>query len=357
MSGPDEPETVIATWFGAYRYRGTQPVAAYPVPHDAAAVVERRRLRRDGRLTPEEEQLLAEAAGQRLRSRDRRFAARGVEFRADGPDPRVPLPPGWAPTELRDSLLASGAEDLRASWDPSIHVEEAVRALADLDRALNLVAERLGSWAGREALGSAPQDGELTVPLAQAIERGQWTPQESLPGPDPALSEARRSLAHVFLEMRATRSALEASVERALPVRAANLSHLLGPNLAARLISQARGLDRLARMPASTVQVLGAEHAFFEHLRGRAPPPRHGLLFQHPTIQSAPRRQRGKLARALAGKAAIAARLDLAGTALDPTLKAQYERRTADVRAQAAREKAGGKRRLRAPLDRATEDR
>ena len=355
MSPRPEAETVVATWFGAYRFRGSQLVAAYPVPHEAAAIADRRRIRHEGRLTPEEEQLLSEAAGRDLRSRDRRFASRGVRFDGDPQAWTLPLPPGWAPSELRDSLLASAAEDLIASWDPSIHVEEAVRALADLDRALNLVAERLGSWAGRDSLGREPEGQDRSVPLAQAIDRGDWANSEALPGPDPALAEARRSLAHVFLEMRATRAALEASVERALPVRAANLSHLLGPTLAALLISHARGLDRLARMPASTVQVLGAERAFFEHLRGRAPPPRHGLLFQHPTIQSTPRRQRGKLARALAGKAAIAARLDLAGTPLNVTLKEQYDRRAAEIRAQAARERAGGKRRLRPPLDRAPE--
>jgi nucleolar protein 56 len=80
-------------------------------------------------------------------------------------------------------------------------------------------------------------------------------------------------------------------------------------------------------MPASTVQVLGAERAFFEHLRGNAPPPRHGLLFLHPAIQSASRHERGKLARTLAGKVAIAARLDRAGAPVDPSLGRAFEAR------------------------------
>lgn len=353
---PDPPDEIVPTWFGVYRLQGGRVVAGYPFPHDASELAGRRAARRRGELTPEEERLLTEATGHRLQSRDRRFAPRGVEISAGGATTEIPVPAGWAPAELRDALLVAGGEELRASWDPSVHVEEAVRALADLDRALNLVAERLSSWAGRDALGHDGSEVASPARLAQAITDGRWGRTDALPEVDPALADARRALAQVFLEMKNARAALDAGVERALPTRAANLSKLLGPDLAARLISQARGLDRLARLPASTVQVLGAERAFFEHLRGRASPPRHGLLFQHPTIQSAPRKQRGKLARALAGKASIAARLDLSGAAVDPRLAAQYDRRVAEIRAQSARAKSRPKGGSRPPLDRAPED-
>src|SRR5208283_3772568 len=103
----------------------------------------------------------------------------------------------------------------------------------------------------------------------------------------------------LYRSISAVQARFETSVSEALPRRAPNVSALLGPLLAARMLAQAGGLDRLARLPASTIQVLGAEKAFFEHLRGRAPPPKHGLLFLHPSIQGAPRRLRGKLARAL----------------------------------------------------------
>ena len=63
-------------------------------------------------------------------------------------------------------------------------------------------------------------------------------------------------------------------------------------------------------LPASTIQVLGAEKALFRALKTGARPPKHGLLFQHPLIHSAPKWQRGKIARAIASKVAIAARID-----------------------------------------------
>jgi nucleolar protein 56 len=79
----------------------------------------------------------------------------------------------------------------------------------------------------------------------------------------------------------------------------------------ARLVSKAGSLRRLAFSSASTIQVLGAEKALFRALKSGARPPKHGLLFQHPMVHSAPKWQRGKIARAVASKVAIAARIDM----------------------------------------------
>ena len=67
---------------------------------------------------------------------------------------------------------------------------------------------------------------------------------------------------------------------------------------------------RLARLPAGTVQVLGAEKAFFNHLKTGASPPKHGHIFMHPWISRSPRWVRGKIARTMAAKASIAAKID-----------------------------------------------
>ena len=185
------------------------------------------------------------------------------------------------------------------------------------------------------------------------------TDAETTFGPtEPSVRAARRRVAELYRSVTAVRDELSAAVNAAVPQRTPNLSALLGAELAARLLAQAGNLDRLARFPASTIQVLGAEKAFFEHLRGRAPPPRHGLLFLHPAIQSAPRAERGKLARALAGKAAIAARLDRAGAPADPTLSRAFEARRARVReAGRARGRGGRRRDSGKPLHRASRDR
>jgi nucleolar protein 56 len=238
---------------------------------------------------------------------------------------------------LREILLSDAEERLRASWDPSVHLQETVRAIEELDATLNLLGERLESWSRRDVRDAGLDEVGSTATLATQLAEGRATTDPSLGPVDPAVEEARATLARLYLEVLRSRNRLESSLAEAMPRRAPNLTALLGPTLAARLIAQAGGLDRLARLPASTVQVLGAENAFFEHLRGRGPPPRHGLLFLHPDIQGRPRRDRGKLARALAGKTSIAARLDREGSPLRPELLAEFRARSEAVRQQGKR--------------------
>ena len=313
---------VVTMWYGTFLVEGDRVVESVLAPATAEALAERARMRQTGRTTPEEDELLGTRGSEPWSTRDRRLADRGLRW-----DLRAPAaPPGATAVPdralERDALLAAADRALADAWDPSVHVEEAVRAAADLDRAANLVGERLSSWVARDAPDVDPANPDAA---ARRVLAGAT---DSAYGPaDPAVRDARRRLADLYQSIARTRSELANAVKGAVPESTPNLSALLGPDLAARLLAQARGLDRLARLPASTIQVLGAERAFFEHLRGRAPPPRHGLLFLHPAIQSAPRAERGKLARTLAAKVAIAARLDRAGTPLDPSLLRAFEAR------------------------------
>jgi nucleolar protein 56 len=327
------PTELVATWFGAFEMDGDRVLRTYLAPADTAALVERMRVRRSGVRVPEEERLLAGALPGAHVTRDRRLVTPSVTLAVIGTAPPTAKGQGIDPALRRAVFLAVAETALAEAWDPSIHVEEAVRSMTDLDSVRNLVGERLVSWSSRDMPPSeeGPEDASRA---ARSLEEG-IAPDPTRAPEEPELLEARRKLARLYRTIAEVRDDLDVAVSAALPRRAPNVSALLGPLLAARMLSQAGGLARLARLPASTVQMLGAEKAFFDHLRGRAPPPRHGLLFLHPTIQGAPRRQRGKLARALAGKVAIAARLDLAGADVRPELKASYEARRAEVRAQA----------------------
>ncbi|MFY9801034.1 MAG: NOP5/NOP56 family protein [Methanoregula sp.] len=107
-----------------------------------------------------------------------------------------------------------------------------------------------------------------------------------------------------------TRTALAKEVSARANSVMPNTSALIGGLVAARLLSHAGGLLSLSRLPASAIQVLGARTALFSHLKTRSPCPKHGIIFQHRRVHNAPREVRGKVARVLAGKLAIAARLD-----------------------------------------------
>lgn len=345
--------SVVSTWYGAFLVDGSNVVRARPTPADVEHLLASVRRRREGRLTSEEEQLLAEKNDETWTTRDRRLAAHGLLFDVHAPGPTDALRGTADPALFRAVLLEDADHSLTATWDPSIHVEEAVRAAADLDRVQNLIGERLGSWVARDAPELDRGDHRRVVETAL----GASSPG-ALGPVDPALTEARRRLAELYRSVERARSDLERAVASAMPERTPNLVSLLGAELSARLLAQAGGLERLARLPASTIQVLGAERAFFEHLRGHAPPPRHGLLFLHPALQSAGRLERGRLARALAGKVAIAARLDQAGAPLNPSLERAFSQRREALRARRSGPKrAGGRNRSRAPLHRAAGDR
>lgn len=109
------------------------------------------------------------------------------------------------------------------------------------------------------------------------------------------------------------REELESYIEEIAEEEMENLGTLLGPLLAARLVSLAGGLEELAKKPSSTVQMLGAEKALFRYLKGKGTPPKHGILFQHNFVNSLHPDKRGKMARFLANKSAMAARLDQYG--------------------------------------------
>ena len=86
---------------------------------------------------------------------------------------------------------------------------------------------------------------------------------------------------------------------------------------------------------ASTLQVLGAEKALFRYLKRRGKPPKHGVIYQYPDIRGAPKWQRGKIARALAGKLSIAARIDaMSGEFEGNKLAADLKARIASIKAK-----------------------
>jgi nucleolar protein 56 len=343
---------IVTTWFGVFLVERDRVVEARPFRSEDLGDRLRRRLA--GETVPEERELLQRTAPGPVATRDRRLATQpGVVL---GGRSRLAIDPadyGVAATSLRSIALEVAEESLRASWDPSIHVQEAVRSLADLDEVKNLLGERLVSWGSRDLADPELAGSEGADSMARSLAEGARSDDPTFTPEEPELVRARQSLAELYRSIESVHASLESSVSEALPRRAPNVSALLGPLLAARMLAQVGGLDRLARLPASTIQMLGAEKAFFEHLRGRAPPPRHGLLFLHPSIQGAPRRQRGKLARALAGKVAIAARIDREGGGIRPELKSAYEARSAAVRTAGT----GKARRSRPPLDGAAQDR
>jgi len=91
---------------------------------------------------------------------------------------------------------------------------------------------------------------------------------------------------------------------------APNLSTLIGETVGARLISKAGSLTNLAKYPASTLQILGAEKALFRALKACGNTPKFGLIYQSPFIGRASTKDKGRISRFLANKCSIATRID-----------------------------------------------
>jgi nucleolar protein 56 len=181
-----------------------------------------------------------------------------------------------------------------------LQIVQMVNALDDLVQTSNLLSERLDSWS-------------LIPTPSKKIQ-----PFENLSSM--VNKEAER---------------LEKQIDEDMQKIAPNTSALIGPVIGARMIALAGGLERLAFMPASTIQILGAEKALFRFKKEGGRPPKHGVIFQHPSVNKAPPKDRGKIARAFAAKIAIAVKADVfTKRDISDTLKEDLEKRLKEIRSQ-----------------------
>jgi len=127
------------------------------------------------------------------------------------------------------------------------------------------------------------------------------------------------------------RKELSTYLQSKMGLVAPNLSTLIGDVVGARLISHAGSLTNLAKAPASTVQILGAEKALFRALKTRGNTPKYGLIFHSSFIGRAGAKNKGRISRYLANKCSIASRIDAfsedATTVFGSKLKEQVEER------------------------------
>lgn len=216
-----------------------------------------------------------------------------------------------------------------------LHLVQAVNTLDEIDEIINTIGTRIREWYGLHfpeldyllqniityaniVRDAGPRENitkellsQLEVPekkielIQQAISKSQ--------GGDLTVesSESLKILASEVIKLSELRTNLSRTVENLMEILAPNLKNILTAIIGARLIAKAGSLLRLAQMPSSTIQIIGAEKALFRALKTGTRPPKHGLIFQHPSVNSAPKWQRGKIARALSSKIAIAVRIDV----------------------------------------------
>jgi len=257
----------------------------------------------------------------------------------------------------RISIELTKARVRKATEKRDLLVVQTIQAMDDMDKSINLFVTRLREWYGlhfpeldglvekhetyarlvrdlgtRENFGiqnlsKAGLPRNKAEEIARAAERSMGSKLF-----DTDLKQITEMCGQI-LQLYDARASLDKYITEMMDEVAPNINALTGPTLGARLIAIAGGLTNLAKMPASTVQVLGAEKALFRFLKTGARPPKHGVIFQHSFIHEAKHWQRGRIARALAGKLAIAARTDaFSGRYAGDSLKADLEKRIQEIK-------------------------
>ncbi|MFX1395343.1 MAG: C/D box methylation guide ribonucleoprotein complex aNOP56 subunit [Promethearchaeota archaeon] len=119
-----------------------------------------------------------------------------------------------------------------------------------------------------------------------------------------------KSYANQILSLDSYRQELEDYLSNLMEKFAPNLNSIVGALIGAKLISKAGGLKKLAYMPASRIQILGAEKALYRFLKTGEKRPKHGLIFQWRQIRGVKPWIRGKISRIIAGKLGLASKID-----------------------------------------------
>lgn len=190
-------------------------------------------------------------------------------------------------------------------------IVQTVGCLEDVNHSINTLTTRLREWYGLYApeMGAKLEDHEKYINAVLSGEENKGEGSMGMPlGPEDLgeVKEYAATLERLF----SYRARLEKYIEGLMKEVAPNTAAMAGPLLGARLIAKAGTLDRLASFPSSTIQVLGAEKALFKHIVKGTAPPKHGMIIQHPMVSSAGLKEKGRVARALAAKITIAARMD-----------------------------------------------
>ncbi|KAI0052592.1 Nop domain-containing protein [Auriscalpium vulgare] len=212
-------------------------------------------------------------------------------------------------------------------------VVQAIALLDDLDKEINIYAMRVKEWYGwhfpemakilsdniayakvvklmgfrtnassTDFAAILPEDLEATLKAAAEISMGTEISDSDI--------AHIHALCDQVISIAAYRTQLAEYLRNRMVAIAPNLTALVGELVGARLISHAGSLLSLAKHPASTIQILGAEKALFRALKTKHDTPKYGLIYHASLVGQAPPKLKGKMARMVATKTALSVRVD-----------------------------------------------
>lgn len=209
--------------------------------------------------------------------------------------------------KIRQELLAETKQKISESVGKDYLISQAIAAIGELDKVINALTTRLREWYGlyNPELSHKHTDYEYFV--SAVIEDSQKTTEMG----GVLTTEDREQLVRYAKKIQSLiieKQELTAYIESVMKTYCPHIQEIAGTLIGAKLIAQKGTLKELAFMPASTIQLLGAEKALFRHLKSKSRSPKYGYIMHHPTVASA--QNKGKAARQLANKIAKAAKQD-----------------------------------------------
>ncbi len=206
---------------------------------------------------------------------------------------------------------------IKATVNEDFLIIQAVGLMDEIDKAVNILAKRLREWHALSypELEDKTQDHFFYARLIYTKTNQEIEKELNLPNLlGHELSEVDRApirlLSKQVMDLFELRKETENYIQQVMVKYAPNFTELAGPNIAAKLLMFARSLKHLAMLPASTIQLFGAEKALFRHIKTGARSPKYGIIINHPIVANASKDNKGKAARLLADKLSLCARLD-----------------------------------------------
>ncbi|KAL1978439.1 hypothetical protein VTN31DRAFT_1298 [Thermomyces dupontii] len=248
------------------------------------------------------------------------------------------LIPGLVPEDLKSMSLglshSLARHKLKFSPDKiDTMIVQAIALLDDLDKELNIYAMRVKEWYGwhfpemakivndniayarvilKMGMRSNFENADLSEVLPEEIETAVKNAADRSMGTDISQEDLEniQALAEQVVSFAEYRQQLASYLSARMHAIAPNLTALVGELVGARLIAHAGSLMNLSKSPASTLQILGAEKALFRALKTKHDTPKYGLIYHASLIGQATGKNKGKMARVLAAKAALGLRVD-----------------------------------------------
>ncbi|MEK6891996.1 MAG: hypothetical protein AABX25_02305 [Nanoarchaeota archaeon] len=209
--------------------------------------------------------------------------------------------------------------EVKNSVNEDVLIIQSIKSVDELDKAINILAKRLREWYDlynpefsrsveshekfiEEILESQKDELLKKINIKMEDSFGADFEQENL--------EPLRNLTHQIYDLYQLRKNQLDYISKLMDEYCQSIKAICDVMIAAKLLEHAGSLKRLSEMPASTIQILGAEKALFRHMKTGARSPKHGVIVSHSLIAKAPMKLHGKIARSLADKISIAAKVD-----------------------------------------------